>query len=99
MKQNAWFVVLRTLLPAVLTLGLFVTAFYVLLLPMMREQALDQQRNEVRALTEVVVSMLAEYHAQVLEGGLSLDKAQDRAARRVRQLRYGTESKDYFWVV
>ncbi|CCK79259.1 two component system sensor histidine kinase, hybrid [Desulfobacula toluolica Tol2] len=44
-------------------------------------------------------SLLLEYDQSVISGELTLQDAQSRAKKRIRNLRYGPEDQDYFWII
>ena len=89
---------LKILLPTALAIGLFVVFLFRVLIPAFEDRLLERKRDTIRELTNVASSILAEYDAEVRAGRLPLAEAQSTAARRIRDLRYGNEGKDYFWI-
>jgi methyl-accepting chemotaxis protein len=45
-----------------------------------------------------MVSLLKDYHKDEQQGKLTREEAQQRALKRLKEMRYGPEGKDYFWV-
>ncbi len=90
--------VLRILLPALLAIALLAGTFSVFIFPAFEDALLARKREMIRELTNSAWSILAEYHADEQAGRLGRAEAQAAAAERVRYLRYGKESKDYFWI-
>lgn len=88
----------RIVLPALLTILLFVIAIFFILLPQLEESFLARKKEMIRELTETTWSLLATYHERELSGELTRDEAQRRASLRIHNLRYGPEKKDYFWI-
>ena len=88
----------RIALPAFFTILLFVTAIFLVLLPQLEESFLARKKEMIRELTETTWSLLDTYHERELSGELSKAEAQKRAVLRIRDLRYGPEKKDYFWI-
>jgi PAS domain S-box-containing protein len=88
----------RVALPAVLTVALFTAAFFFLLLPAQRETALKHKKIMLRELTETALFTVKEFHRMELAGRLSRSEAQAEAKRALREMRYGPEGKDYFWI-
>lgn len=88
----------RIILPALTTIFLFVTAIFFLLLPQLEENLLTMKKKMIRELTETTWSLLVNYYERELSGELSREEAQKRAILRIRELRYGEEKKDYFWI-
>ena len=89
---------LRIIIPVGLTFIMFLVGVFLFFIPFTEEQLLMQKRRMITDLTDNVWSLLAQYEREVRNGGLSLKEAQTRAMRRIRELRYGPEGKDYFWI-
>lgn len=85
-------------LPAMLTLILFVTAIFFIILPALEESFLARKREMIRELTESAWSILATFETWERDGKMSRREAQERAVEQIRNLRYGPEKKDYFWI-
>ncbi len=88
----------RIVLPAFLTILLFVTVIFFILLPQLESSFLSRKKEMIREQTDTVWSLLEAYHEREVSGELSREEAQHRAAERIRMLRYGPENKDYFWI-
>ncbi len=89
---------LKILIPLYATYVLFVVSILAIFLPMQKNNMMDQKKKMIHSLTESTWSLLTEYDKRVKRGELSLKDAQQRAIDRVRNLRYGIEGKDYFWI-
>ncbi|MFW5868027.1 MAG: cache domain-containing protein, partial [Armatimonadota bacterium] len=89
---------LHVLLPTLLAILLFGGAIFGVLLPAFERSLLERKREAIRELTRSAWSILSAYHEDVQAGNLPLEEAQERAAQSVGELRYGPESKDYFWI-
>ena len=88
----------RIALPALLTIVLFVTAIFFIILPQLEQSLLNRKQEMIQELTETAWSLLDSYREREMSGELSTDEAQLRAVLRIRKLRYGPENKDYFWI-
>ena len=88
----------RIALPVLLTIALYVTAIYFILLPQLEQSFLSRKRETIRELTETAWSLLDSYHEREVSGELTRSEAQLRAVLRIKTLRYGPEKKDYFWI-
>ena len=91
-------VALHIVLPAVLAIGLFLFASFAVLIPASEEALLERKRETVSELTAAAVSLLEEYERLEQLGLLSRSEAQAQATARIRDMRYGPERKDYFWL-
>lgn len=98
-KKNHWFAFLKNIiLPAILTLALFIVALSVFLIPYFEETLIERKRENIRQLTQVAWGVLNEATEEVENGQLTLEQAQTLAKNRISAMRYGPENKDYFWI-
>ncbi|SDP67515.1 cache domain-containing protein [Desulforhopalus singaporensis] len=99
-KQKRFFspVFLRIALPAIITVVLFVTAIFAVILPALEKSFMDYKKLMIKELTETAWSILKTHNDLHLQGKLSLAQAQQEAIEHIEQLRYGPERKDYFWI-
>jgi signal transduction histidine kinase len=88
----------RIALPAFLTILLFVTTIFILLLPQLEQSLLNRKQEMIKELTTTISSLIESYYEREMSGELSKEEAQLRAVLRIRKLRYGPEEKDYFWI-
>ena len=96
--QHTPLVPIRFFLPAVLTVLLFAMTIFLLMLPKVEERLREGKRELIRELVELAWSSLDGYAARVRAGELTRRKAQTLAAAHIRRLRFGPDSKDYFWI-
>lgn len=97
-RKFAHAISIRIALPALLTIVLFVTATFVIILPSLKENLLEKKREMLRELNTIVWSMVASYEQMEQSGAMSREQAQQAALSIIRDIRYGPENKDYFWV-
>ena len=88
----------RIALPALLTIVLFVTAIFFIILPQLEKSFIARKQEMIREQTETAWSLLGDYHDRELSGELTTSEAKLRAILRIGKLRYGPEKKDYFWI-
>ncbi len=88
----------RIALPALLTIVLFVTATFVIILPSLKDNLLTKKREMLRELNTIVWDMVASFERMERAGTMSREQAQQTALNIIRDLRYGSNNKDYFWV-
>ncbi len=97
--QNRWYTFFpNILLPALMTLVLFIIALFVILLPYFERTLLERKRENIKQLTQVAWGVLNEAAEEVEEGHLTLEQAQSLAKNRIEAMRYGQDNKDYFWL-
>lgn len=91
-------VAIRITLPAMITIVLFVTVIFFIILPALEESFLERKHEMIRELTESAWSVLATYERRERAGLISREQAQALSIAQIRDLRYGPERKDYFWI-
>lgn len=89
----------RTILPALLTIALFSGVVFLILLPSHDRIVMDQKRLMIRELTESAWNLLARFEADERAGLMTGDEARAAAIAQVRNLHYGGENKDYFFII
>ena len=97
-KNHLFSFISNILLPAFLTLVLFVVALFFILLPSFENTLLERKRENIKQLTQVAWGVLNEAAEEVESGHLSLENAQSLAKNRIAAMRYGPENRDYFWI-
>ncbi len=88
----------RIIFPTAVTIGLFIAAFFSIIIPAIEKNSLDRKREMIRELTNSAWNILAKLHADEQKGVLSREEAQRQAIEQIRNLHYGQEMKDYFWI-
>jgi PAS domain S-box-containing protein len=97
-EQKKLFASLKIIIPLWVTFGLIVISIFFIFVPSLEKNILFQKKEMIRNLTDNNWSLISEYNQMVKQGELTLEVAQSEAIRRIRGLRYGPESKDYFWI-
>jgi PAS domain S-box-containing protein/putative nucleotidyltransferase with HDIG domain len=97
-RRFAHAISIRIALPALLTIVLFVTATFVVILPSLKDNLLAKKREMLRELNTIVWDMVSSYEHMERTGEMSRAQAQQTALSIIRDIRYGPKNKDYFWV-
>ena len=98
-KRNEWFSFsLNIILPAVLSLALFVVSLFVFFLPYFEHTLMNIKRENIRQLSQAAYGVLNEAVEEVNAGRMTLLEAQALAKDRISAMRYGVDDKDYFWI-
>ena len=77
-------------------------AMAVLLLFMMlqeRDSFREQKKGELYNILHTVLEVLEGLDNEVQNGSLTLEQAQSQALNIIKNMRYGADDKDYFWVM
>lgn len=88
----------KIILPVLLSMFLFIATFFGYILPRMEEQLMDRKREMIHALSGSAMSSVIHYANMASQGALTLDEAKSQAIEHLRDLRYGPDNKDYFWI-
>jgi PAS domain S-box-containing protein len=88
----------RIIFPTAVTIALFTTAFFSIIIPAIEKNSLDRKREMIRELTNSAWNILAKLHDDEQKGLLTREQAQQQAIEQIRNLHYGQEMKDYFWI-
>ena len=86
-------------LPSILAIGFFILSIFIIILPSFERNIMEVKKEMISELTSAAWSLLDEYHREAVTGNMQEDSAKHLAAERVRQIRYGDDYKDYFWIV
>jgi PAS domain S-box-containing protein len=88
----------RFVFPTVVTIALFLTAFFSIIIPAIEKNSLDRKREMIRELTTSAWNIFAKLDSDEKRGLLTKEQAQRQAIDQIRNLHYGREMKDYFWI-
>ncbi len=89
---------LKIILPTIFTILLFILTIFLIIIPRFKENIMSGKREMIKELTNSAWSILAKYENDERKGLLGREEAQQTAIARIQYLRYGEESKDYFWI-
>lgn len=97
-RQKKTYFFLRITLPTLLAFCLFTISIFIVIIPNFEGQMLDRKREMINELTNSAWSILGEYYQLEQNGELTIEQAQENAVAVIKDLRYGEEGKDYFWI-
>ena len=86
------------IVPSILTILLFITSIYVILIPSFEKNMMNKKKEMIRELTNTAWSLIKEYDDEYKDSLITLEEAQRLAAKKIGKMRYGSEGKDYFWI-
>ncbi|MBN1116603.1 MAG: cache domain-containing protein [Bacteroidales bacterium] len=95
--SNRFFLVI--VFPSILAIVLFILLTHIILIPHFEKAILDKKKEMISELTNTAWSLLEEYNQEFTDSNLSQSEAQNIAALRISEIRYGHELKDYFWII
>ena len=88
----------KVLFPTLLTIILLITAIFLVVIPQFENIIIDRKREMLKELTNSSISMIDRWYALEKEGKLTKSEAQTSAKQFVKNIRYGEDKKDYFWI-
>lgn len=88
----------RFIFPTVITIVLFLTAIFLIIVPIIEKNNIDRKREMIRELTTSAWNIFAKLEHDVQKGLLSREDAQQQSIDHIRNQHYGREMKDYFWI-
>lgn len=88
----------KIILPVLLSMFLFIATFFGYILPRMEDQLMDRKREMIHALSAAALSSVKHYANMAARGAFTVEEAKSQAIEHLRDLRYGPDGKDYFWI-
>jgi len=85
-------------MPSLVTVILFGIVLFVSIVPFLEDKLIERKEEMIQALTQSAWSELAYYEQLEKDGTFSREEAQNKAMEAIRQMRYGAEMEDYFWI-
>lgn len=89
---------LRIVVPTVLTIILFISAFFFVIIPSIMDNSMDRKKEMIKELTTSAWNIMAKFHDDEQKGILTREQAQKQVIEQIRNLHYGQLLKDYFWI-
>ena len=86
-------------LPSILAIGFFIISIFAVILPSFERNIMEVKKEMISELSNTAWSLLDEYRREAAKGNMQADSARQLAAERIREIRYGDDYKDYFWII
>ncbi|HNV71874.1 MAG TPA: cache domain-containing protein, partial [Candidatus Ozemobacteraceae bacterium] len=88
----------RAVFITILTITLFSSTIFFVTIPALESHIMDQKRELIRELTTSAWNILAKFENDERTGIVTREEAQKQAILQIRNLHYGQQMKDYFWI-
>ncbi len=92
------FLPVKIIMPVMLTILLFILTIFLLIIPLLEKNMMDDKRDGIHQLTQSAWSTLNLFYQRSQNGLISEQDAKSQAIKHLQQLRYGPELEDYFWI-
>ncbi|MCK5126169.1 MAG: cache domain-containing protein [candidate division Zixibacteria bacterium] len=89
---------LKFIIPVAVTLVILVVAMFVFIIPQFHSSIIERKKEMVQQEVLTAWSVLQYYYSQESSGELTRSEAQALSISQIREMRYGPEMKDYFWI-
>lgn len=86
------------ILPALLTIALYVVLLLVFILPRFESQLFEKKRELVREITNQALSIASRLNNEVDSGIINIEEAKKLAIQLISIMQYGEDKKGYFWI-
>lgn len=90
--------ILRIVAPVALTIVMFTASLFAFIMPQIERSMWERKQEAIRELTNSAWALLDYYHRLESSGAMSASEAKKAATLLVREMRYGDEMKDYYWI-
>ncbi|MCG8700650.1 MAG: cache domain-containing protein, partial [Bacteroidales bacterium] len=65
----------------------------------MIENTTIEKKKMIKELTHIAINIINEYHHNHQDGLYSMNEAKQKATERIRNLSYGEDKSEYFWII
>ena len=90
--------IINYILPASLTIALYVVLLLVFILPRFESQLISKKRELVRELTKQALNITHELNNEADSGIINIEEAKKIAIQAISLMQYGEDKKGYFWI-
>jgi PAS domain-containing protein/uncharacterized protein YlbG (UPF0298 family) len=89
---------LGILLPTIVAIILFIASIFTIIIPVFHHNMMNQKKEMIKELTASAASIIDHYIAKEESGAMTRQDAQKEAVNAIKEMRYGRDNKDYFWI-
>jgi signal transduction histidine kinase len=88
----------KVVIPIAVSVALFVFIIFGIHIPDVEKRLLEQKKSQIHDLTQVAIDVINHNYKLSQEGKITEKEAKALSASVVADLKFGPESKDYFWI-
>lgn len=97
-EQKNTIIYYRIVIPTVLAGSLFIILIFGLILPSYENDLLESRKETLHYNLHMAENIIIGINHEYLSGKYSLNEAQDIALNTIRNMRYGPDNLEYFWI-
>lgn len=90
---------LTIILPAIMAMILYFIAVYAVYIPLFERSMMNSKKEMINELTNTAWSLIREYDEEYNNALITIDEAKQLARTKINKMRYGSDGKDYFWII
>jgi PAS domain S-box-containing protein len=92
-------IVVNIILPVVSVILLFFFSVWLIIIPITENNLMKGKKEMISELTHTAWSLIDEFYQDYQDSIYTLDEAKSLAIAKLELMRYGTDNKDYFWLI
>ncbi len=92
-------IVFGTILPFFVTAVVFVSALFIVIVPMVRKNQIEKEKAAVKDIVATAWQSLDFYNSLAESGTITEEQARNFSRDHIRGLRFGSDMKNYFWII
>jgi PAS domain S-box-containing protein len=89
---------IQIVVPSVISVLLLWIGYFILI-PFIKEQLLEDKKQQAKEMVVSVYSLVDNYNKQAKQGRYTQEEAKIIALQTIKNLRYGDDYKEYFWIL
>jgi CBS domain-containing protein len=97
-KKSSTDFYLGILLPTIVAIILFIASIFTIIIPVFQKNMMDQKKEMIKELTASAASIIEHYILKEESGAMIRQNAQKEAINAIKEMRYGSDNKNYFWI-
>lgn len=90
--------IIQIIIPIIVSLGLLFLG-YILAISYVKDLLIDSKKNQSKEMVNSVYNLIERYHTKSVKGEISEEMAKENIIFSAKNLRYGNDSKEYFWIL
>ncbi|MGE4318753.1 MAG: cache domain-containing protein [Deferribacterales bacterium] len=94
-KVPVW---IKVILPITASMALFIFIIFGVHMPEIKTRLLVQKKEQIRDLTQAAVDIARHNYMLYASGKMTENEAKQQAIDLIADIRFGPETKDYFWI-